>query len=105
MKGQTMMKYSAMIGAVMTVLMLGAGTASAADWSYSWTGPRGATGTRDVHCAYRGCRYTSSGIGPQGQAWSRSGGVYHGPYRNYGYRAFTGPAGNTYVTRRAWPRH
>jgi hypothetical protein len=105
MKGNSMTTFSATLGAVAAVLLLGAATAQAADWSYSWNGPRGATGTRTVHCAYHACGFTASGTGPKGQAWSRSGGVVHGPYRSYGYRAFTGPAGNTHVTRRVWRRH
>ncbi len=84
---------------------LSAGAASADSWTRNWTGPNGAHGTRTVNCGYWACSFTAHGTGPNGQNWSRSGGTFYGPYHTRSYRTFTGPNGNTYVSRKVWHHH
>jgi hypothetical protein len=100
-----MTKFISITSAAIVLLLLAVVSADAGEsWSGSWTGPYGVDRSATAYCGYRGCGYSMQATGPNGQTWSRSGAVVHGPYRSYGYRAGTGPAGNSYVVRRAW-RH
>jgi hypothetical protein len=101
-----MTKFISVASAALILLLLAIVSADAGSaWSGTWTGPRGGQRTATAYCGYYGCGYSVHGVGPQGQTWSRSGAVVHGPYRSYSYRAVTGPGGNTFVTRRVWRRY
>jgi len=101
-----MTKFITIACASLVLLLLGVVSADAGgSWSGYWTGPYGGQRSATAGCGYHGCGYSVQGVGPQGQTWSRSGAVVQGPFRSYGYRAFTGPEGNTFVTRRAWRRY
>jgi hypothetical protein len=82
-----------------------AGPASAVDWSRSWTGPNGGTRSVSGECGGRSCSRTVDVTGPGGRSWSSTGRVVQGPFRSYGYRTVTGPAGHGYTVGRAWRRY
>jgi hypothetical protein len=101
-----MTKLISITSAAVVLLLLGVVSADAGSgWSGTWSGPYGGQRSVVAGCGYYGCGYSVHGVGPGGQTWSRSGAVVHGPYRSYSYRAVTGPAGNTFVTRRVWRRY
>jgi hypothetical protein len=102
-KEAVMTKLISITSAALILLMFAIVSADAGEaWSGTWTGPYGVQRSVTAACGWRGCGYSMHATGPAGQTWSRSGAVVHGPYRSYSYRAVTGPAGNTYVTRRVW---
>ncbi|WP_051249182.1 hypothetical protein [Inquilinus limosus] len=94
------------MAAVVTMagLLLAAGPAAADDWSRSWTGPHGGTRTITGQCGNHACSRSVQATGPGGRSWSRSGGVVQGPFRSYGYRTVTGPAGRSFPAGRFWRR-
>jgi hypothetical protein len=85
-------------------LLLASGSVSADDWSRSRTGPNGATRTITGQCGGHSCSRTVDVTGPGGRSWSRSSGVVQGPFRSYGYRTVTGPAGRGAAVGRVWRR-
>jgi len=97
-----MIKLSMMAAA--TVFLLTAGPAGAEDWSRSWNGPHGGSRTIVGQCGSHSCSRTIDVTGPRGRSWSRSAGVVQGPFRSYGYRTVTGPAGRGYAAGRVWRR-
>lgn len=99
-----MIKLSMMAVAMAAALLLVSDAAGAADWSRSRTGPNGGTRTVTGHCGDHSCGRTVEATGPGGRSWSRSSGVVQGPFRSYGYRAVTGPAGRGTAVGRAWRR-
>ncbi|WP_225765975.1 hypothetical protein [Inquilinus sp. Marseille-Q2685] len=92
------------MAAVAAALLLTAGPAGAEDWSRSWTGPHGGTRTLSGQCGNHSCSRTVDVTGPGGRSWSRSSGVVQGPFRSYGYRSVTGPAGRSIAAGRVWRR-
>lgn len=92
------------MAAVATAFLLAAGPAGAEDWSRSWTGPHGGTRTITGQCGSHACSRTVDVTGPGGRSWSRSSGVVQGPFRSYGYRTVTGPAGRGTAVGRVWRR-
>jgi hypothetical protein len=84
--------------------VLTAGPAAANDWSRSWSGPNGGSRTISGECGGHSCSRTVDVTGPGGRSWSHSGGVVQGPFRSYGYRTVTGPAGHSAAVGRVWRR-
>jgi len=97
-----MIKLSMMAAA--TVFLLTAGPAGAEDWSRSWSGPHGGSRTIAGQCGSHSCSRTVDVTGPRGRSWSRSAGVVQAPFRSYGYRTATGPAGRGCAAGRVWRR-
>jgi hypothetical protein len=98
-----MKKLMLFAGACMAATLL-QGTAYAESWSGSRTGPGGVSRSGTLTCGDHACGWNMQATGPEGATWSRRGGVVQGPNGGVaGFRAFTGPQGNTFV-RGGWRR-
>lgn len=91
-------------GACLAATLLQGTAAYAETWSGSRTGPGGVTRSGTLACGDHACGWNMQATGPEGATWSRRGGVVQGPNGGVaGFRALTGPQGNTYV-RGGWRR-
>ena len=100
-----MRKLMLIAGTGLVAMLLQGATAHADSWSGGWTGPGGVHRHGTVNCGNHACGWNMQATGPNGATWSRQGGVAQGPYRSYGYRAVTGPQGNTVVRGGWWRRY